>query len=622
MVWRFKRLGMQKRMMLYVAAGLVVLFGAFAVVGFLSVREATQLVYEERLATAYTVAGIMERDFLHVARDVHEVFDPMLARGREPSGTAAQELLSHLSETDPFPFFRITGVWVVARDGRIETAAGEPEVSPGGQVAQVSSWMAKMDQAPFLSLPAVSPIPDAFPFATMLVRLGNTGASPAFLVAVHTVSVNSSAAYKPEAYWRAVSGIATTVAQKDTPEPEYHLEVVDANGLTVLGIGEGVKPGETSPHFPMITEFAAQRQAAAVAHEPSSGDAFSAHVMAIVPLDPSPFYVLLEQPVDVALALPGELRRRILLATTLGFGATLLVAWWITRRQVVKPTEQLTEAARRMAKGDLETPINVSAQDEVETLAASLEAMRMQLRDAYQAISRAKGEAETQVKQRTARLTEALSKIISAQEQERRRLARELHDETAQTIGALSIALDRARYGLKDSEGETVNQIHEAQGIVRRLLEETRRLILDLRPLALEDLGLVPAIRWYAETHLEEQGVRTTVEVNHQEVRLPPHLEVALFRIVQEAINNIVRHAEARHARIELSFHDSVASVLVADDGKGFNVDRVFGTGTGSSDLSFGLLGMQERTRLLNGRLDIRSEQGKGTQVVVEVPFP
>ncbi|MBI2858335.1 MAG: HAMP domain-containing protein [Chloroflexi bacterium] len=613
-------MGMQKRIMLYVAVGLTVLFGAFAVVGFLSVGKATQLVYEERLASAYTVAGVVERDFLHVARDVHEVFDQFAPRGVERPGTMAHESLSHLSETDPFPFFRVTGVWVVTGGGNIEDTAGEPQAPAGGQAPQAVSWAAGLGPGQFSAFPAMSAIPGAVPFATMLVRCGDPGASNTFLVAVHTASVNSPAAYRPETYnWTEPMAVATAPREDDL-ETNYHLEVVDENGLTVLGIGEEGKPGETSRHFPIIRDLAAKRKAAAILHEPSSGENFAAHVTAVVPLGSSPFYILLEQPEDVALALPIELRKRILLATPLGFGATLLAAWWITRRQVVRPTEQLTAAAQRMAKGDLETPVNVSAPDEVGVLAASLEAMRMQLRDAYQAINRAKGEAEMQVKQRTARLTEVLGKVISAQEQERRRLARELHDETAQTMGALSIAIDRAGYGLDNGEAETAGQIQEAQSIVKRLLEDTRRLILDLRPQALEDLGLVPAIRWYAETHLQEQGVKTTIEADHPEVRLPQHLEVALFRIVQEAINNIGRHAKAEHAEIRLSFHDSAACVLVADDGKGFDVDRVLGTG--SSDLSFGLLGMQERTRLLNGRLDIRSEEGKGTQIVVEVPIP
>lgn len=619
MMWRFNRMGMQKRIMLYVAAGLVVLFGAFAGAGLLSVQKATQLVFEERLARAYTVAGVIERDFLHVSRDVREAFDEFLAQDGEHPGTTAQELLNHLSQTDPFPFFRVTGVWVVAGDGRIEATAGEPEAPASGQGAHVVSWAARLGQEQFLALPAISAIPGAVPFATMLVRFGDAGVSPMFLVAVHTASVNSPVAYNAGTYWQSGPGTAATPWGENDLEAKYHLEVVDENGLTVLGIGEEGEPGETSPHFSIIKDLAAPRKAAAILHEPSSRETFPAHVTAIVPFGSSPFYMLLEQPKDVALAVPLELRKKILLGIPIGFGATLMASWWVTRRQAVRPTKQLTAAAQRIAQGDLETPINVSAPDEIGALSVSLEAMRLQMRDAYQAISKAKGAAEEQVTQRTARLTDALSRIISAQEQERLRLARELHDETAQTIGALSIALDRARYSLEGSEGETIDQVREAQSIAKRLLEETRRLILDLRPLALEDLGLVSAIRWYAERHLEEQGVKTAVETDQPEIRLPAHLEVALFRIVQEAINNISRHASAAHVRIRLFFRDSVACVQVTDDGKGFDVEEFLGSG--SSGSSFGLSGMQERTRLLNGRLHIHSGQGKGTRVVVEVPL-
>ena len=132
-----------------------------------------------------------------------------------------------------------------------------------------------------------------------------------------------------------------------------------------------------------------------------------------------------------------------------------------------------------------------------------------------------------------------------------------------------------------------------------------------------EDLGLVPAIRWYAETHLEERGVATTVDPGPTPpVRLAPHLEVALFRIAQEAINNIARHAEAHRATIRLSFSDPIVRIEVADDGRGFDVHRALA----SPGNSVGLIGLQERTRLLNGRIDIRSEAGRGTQLSVEVP--
>jgi two-component system sensor histidine kinase UhpB len=246
--------------------------------------------------------------------------------------------------------------------------------------------------------------------------------------------------------------------------------------------------------------------------------------------------------------------------------------------------------------------------------------MRQQLRTAYQQLEQTNKTLEIQVRERTARLGELLSRTISAQEDERARLARELHDETAQTLGALSIAMDRARDYLDETQQpEAAERLREARSITSGLLEETRRLILDLRPMALDDLGLAPAIRWYAETHLEEAGIRATVEVDQPLRRLPQHLEVSLFRMVQEAVNNIVRHSGARHACIRLAFRDSVAMVRVSDDGHGFDAERVFGLTVHSR--SVGLLGMQERVRLLNGKVTVESHPDTGTTIEIEIPI-
>jgi signal transduction histidine kinase len=137
--------------------------------------------------------------------------------------------------------------------------------------------------------------------------------------------------------------------------------------------------------------------------------------------------------------------------------------------------------------------------------------------------------------------------------------------------------------------------------------------------MALDDLGLAPAIRWYAETHLEEAGVLASIEVDQPSKRLPQHLEVSLFRMVQEAVNNIARHADAHHAHIRLTFRESVASVRVTDDGRGFDAEAVLGLAVPVR--SVGLLGMQERVRLLNGHLTIDSQPGTGTVISIEIPI-
>lgn len=402
-----------------------------------------------------------------------------------------------------------------------------------------------------------------------------------------------------------------------SPSDEYHLEVIDPDGITVLGIGADERPGQLSQHLPAIRDLMRDHGAAALLEQPGAADSFAAHVMAVVPISSTPFYLVLEQPIDVALALQSQLRERLLLAIVVGFAATLAVAW-VTTRRVVKPTEQLTAIAGRMAQGDLVSPIGVTALDEIGELSETLDLMRQHLLAARAAAEATNRVLESRVAERTARLGEVLRKTISDQEEERRRLARELHDETAQTLAALSIMLDRARDSLDDRSSPAATHVREAKAVASRLLDETRRLILDLRPLVLDDLGLVPAVRWQCETTLGDRGLEATIDDRLGATRLPSHVEVALFRIVQEAVSNVAHHADARHVEIKLMRDEETVTVIVADDGQGFEAE--LGVGIAGRADRVGLSGMAERVALLDGSLQVRSAPGAGTTVEVKVP--
>jgi signal transduction histidine kinase len=611
LAWHLRRLGLQRRIMLYVTLGLTAMFGTLAFLGLGAIDEATRLVFQERLSTAYTTAGIIERDFGRIATDVQETSRELSApTGSGGSRLRAAGLLEHFARANPYPFFEVSGIWLLDPAGHVVDTAGVPAAADA--LDGVAASLVATHPEPHAVLRPIAAVPGAFAFATVLVRI--SGVSPSIAL-VYTTSVNSSADFIPASYGRDSAGILP--APQGGAAESYHLEVVDPDGLAVLGVGSDEVPGQPSRHYPAIRNLVATGSAAALLHEPGPKDQFEPHVMAVVPLADSPFYVVLEQPVDVALALPFRLREQLLLAILVGFLAALIVAW-ITTRHVVKPTEQLTVAAERMAGGDLASPIKVAAQDEIAKLAESLEAMRQRLRAAYQAVEDTNKELELRVKERTERLGHVLRQTISAQEDERRRLARELHDETAQTIAALSIALDRARDGLVGAGPEAISQIGQAKELSSRLLAETRRLILGLRPTLLDDMGLLPAIRWCAESYLGDKGIAVTVEAAVPAQRLPAHIEVALFRVVQEAIANVARHSRATHVDVRLTNHEGQVAVTVADDGVGFDVARVLAQ-TGPTE-SVGLLGMQERARLLGGRLEIESRDGGGTLVRVDVP--
>ena len=603
--------------MLYVVVGLALMFGALLVLDLSAISRATDLVYRERLTTAYTTAGILDRDFARLAADALETAqeNTVNASGTEPG--AAADLLTHLDRADPHDFFRVSGVELLSPAGALLDQTGLPRLDPTSDAVALArlQTLATGLRGPYAVAEAIGPIPNAIPFASIAVRLGAPDASAPVAV-MTTVSNNATTDFVPA--WYGSPNASATSASGAAGAAGYHLEVVDPAGIAILGIGADERPGQPSKHFPVIRPLMASGGAAAQLHEPGPNDTFDAHVMAVVPITGTPFYLVLEQPVDVALALPIQLRNELLITTGVGFLAVLVVAW-VTTRRVVGPTQQLTLAAERMAGGDLASPIDVSAQDEIGRLAESLEAMRQRLRAATEHAERTNRELELRVAERTSRLGQLLRQTITAQEEERRRLARELHDETAQTLAALSISLDRARDALADAPPQTLERVNEARAIAARLLAETRRLIAGLRPAVLDDMGLLPAIRWYAESTLGERGVEVTIEADVPTTRLPDHIETALFRIAQEAMTNIAKHARARHATIALRVDEASVTVSVADDGRGFEVADALGRG-GADEASVGLVGIQERVRLLNGRLEITSAPGGGTTVRVTAP--
>lgn len=142
---------------------------------------------------------------------------------------------------------------------------------------------------------------------------------------------------------------------------------------------------------------------------------------------------------------------------------------------------------------------------------------------------------------------------------------------------------------------------------------------MDLRPTVLDDLGLGAAVRWYAETRLEEQGLEVSLEIAHPTPTLPKHIELSLFRVIQEAVTNIAKHANARHARIQLAFSDSTVKAVISDDGSGFDMERMLERNSQFEGL--GLMGMQERVGLLGGRIQFQAHHGIGTEVSIEIPI-
>lgn len=220
------------------------------------------------------------------------------------------------------------------------------------------------------------------------------------------------------------------------------------------------------------------------------------------------------------------------------------------------------------------------------------------------------------------RLRRLARQNLVAEEEERRRIARELHDETSQTLSGLALQLqalvDRAEMS-GNCDAQFIAALKKVQSLTVQVHKEISRLISDLRPALLDTLGLVPAVRQYAEARLQSIGIKVCVEIKGTDRRLPSNVEVALFRFVQGAIGNIAQHSEAKNAVITFEYRDDELLLRISDDGKGFDVSQI--TDVEESGRGRGLFSMRERIGFLDGTSGIESRPGHGTIVKASVPI-
>lgn len=211
--------------------------------------------------------------------------------------------------------------------------------------------------------------------------------------------------------------------------------------------------------------------------------------------------------------------------------------------------------------------------------------------------------------------------IIKAQEEERLRVSRELHDGPAQEMANLIYQASICERLVDTRPDEAKAGLQELRRQIRTCFADVRQIIFDMRPMSLDDLGLVPALRQLVSKLAEREMLKTDFQVSGREVPLEKHVEVTLFRIIQEGLNNIYRHSGVRTGRLRMLFAQSELSVLISDEGCGFDMEEMeemHRAGRGH----LGILGMEERAKLINASLNVISAPGEGTKIHVKLPYP
>lgn len=410
---------------------------------------------------------------------------------------------------------------------------------------------------------------------------------------------------------------------------------IDPTGRTLQDITELVEHGQTS-HVCVIDGngviLASSDRQRILKTEEEVASQGKAEVTGLAPLSLAPWSVAFRQSETEALAPVRAMEQRFIVFGLSALVVALFLSWGMAR-SLVRPIGQLNAAAQSISQGDLSQPTPELGSDEIGELSRSLDAMRIALKKSLDEMQDWNTELEAKVEVRTKQLEdsyreierkeaargELLRKILTAQEEERKRIARELHDETTQSLLGLLMKLEAASKTPSEASSIDSDMLMDVKNLAVETLDNVRRIIHDLRPSVLDDLGLLSAIRWYAEARFGSVAIKARVELTGEDRSLAPEIETALFRVVQEAIANIVRHAEAHNAVISVELEDAAVRIEVEDDGKGFDVEAI--RRQADKAVGLGLLGMEERIALLGGRFQIESNPGGGTRLVIEVPL-
>lgn len=612
-------LGLGAKVALAVGIGTLSMIGLFAYMGTTSLAENTERTLQERVVLAQMTASYIDA-LLENSESVltHEAGD----EGWEDPSRSERMLEQVYHRLN----FFASRVFLVDASGRV--LAAQPTITETLDLSEIAPVQAALSGTRFAISPVANPLGSLGPSVVAAAPIRDTAGKINRALAITLAFTNPS-----------IRALSNPIGLGETG----YMDLVALDGQILASTRPG-RAGAESDHGATLRGLIRDhRQTVSACHDCHTSVAESeprSEVLAFAPLERAQWGIAVRQSESEVFAPTRLLQSRILELMILMLSGALVLVYMATH-SVIVPVRVLTAATRRIAAGDLDTPIRVQSRDEVGVLAQSLDEMRARLKQSGEEIQRWNRELDGRVRERTlayeakaeenARLyaelrqkeqlrSDLLRRVISAQEDERIRIARELHDETSQGLTALMVGLDSAVLASAHDIGKATAHMRGCKALAETLLKNIHRLITDLRPSLLDDLGLVPAITGYVKERLNPSGVGFRIQEEGLKTRLPPSIETALFRITQEAITNIVRHARAAFVLVHLTRKGDQVTLQISDNGVGFDVQALQATDPHGQGL--GLRGMQERAAILGGEFQLVSLPGTGTTITVCLVLP
>jgi signal transduction histidine kinase len=591
-------------MALVLSVAFLLLLAAFGALGEYALRGSEQETRNEFLVIARMAAAQLDARIAQTRADVQQASD---AVAPSPDASATQITLSQYSGR-----LGSLSLDVVSVDasGRVLASALAPGIQPDANIAS-SIEQASVRHAAVTS----EPYEDAGtgrPVVAIIVPV--EGRQPE-RVLVAVMALDSTPMLEP--LMQAVQIGHTGHAGLIDPQGRV---LVSTFGLPFLSPGE---------HPAFFQEVMAKREEEVrvvpfVLQHVQGETPGEEHLMAAAMLKEMPWAVDIGGDTSEAFAPARRLRWGLAILGTVALVGILGGSLWGTRL-LVAPVYDVMRSAQRIAGGDLTVPLDVGAGagGEIGAMAEALEQMRQRLLQTIESLEDLRATLEARVQDRTealrqqeAQIRQLLHRVISAQEEERARIAYELHDEVGQLLTAIRFSMDGIPAETLDAEAS--RQVTRVRELIDRAMGDLRRLIAGLRPGVIDQLGLMPALREVSDQILAPLGIAVTIN-GPQGLRLPPEVDVVLFRIAQEAMHNVARHSGASRVELTVAPTDDQVTMRIRDDGHGFDAAASGPDATTGGGL--GLPGMRERASLLGGRVRIESAAGHGTTVEAQLPL-
>lgn len=604
-------LGLWPRVAFAISVGFLGLFTAFSVLGELALREGSDRLLEERLVIAQMAAAQID---LTLEEALSELEQARRFADFDPQGQDLSQEIHVLAHTygrvgmfDPgISFLDSNGVVVLSEPVRLyppgTDLSGLPHIA--NALASEQSTISEGFLSPTTEQPVVA-------ITVPIVEDGQT-------IGLLSGLLDLRGALITEPLERAArlgrTGHAVLVnAESGALASTFHLPFL--------------APGEHISFYRLATEREEPViETVSLESIPGSDDSDIEHVMAFAILTNAPWGVAVGGDSDETFAAVQRLRYGL---AVLGVGA-LLSIWTATllgTRRLVRPVQRLTQAAERIAGRELETPLKVTEGGEIGVMAEALERMRRLLLANIEELANWNEKLEERVVERTRELhhqqdlvRRLLRRTINAHEEERARLALELHDDIGQMLTAVQLSIDHLANIVPEDGFRYQEHLLRTRDLTNVAMRDLRRIIAAVRPGILSELGLVPALEWIADRTLGPMDISIGIESGPENVRMPDEIETLLFRIAQEAISNVARHSDASSLNIEVQATAGKVTMTVEDDGVGFDPASV----SPGRDLEggLGLAGMVERAALLGGTVEVESSPGRGSSIIVETPLP